>query len=273
MWIAGIVGNDDKGTRIQSLLAEIGAHADDVFEDPMRPTTTKLRVMAHAQQIVRIDRETKQRMSDELQQRFIEAITSRIEAVDGRRMFGLAWLETFYDACTAEGAAGMDCRIDHQAVHAYSCDSVTWMVDLMKAKAGLAPSPEAHCTNGIQDEDEFGEDCGGNFCVACSAEARAHFAKPVWLTEFAPEAGSCGTDDPDALAARSLAFAERELAALDADPYVFRYAWFMPKTDIPSLDHVDLLDASTPGAQTALGDVYLGQPCPTKRRKRRRSAK
>jgi beta-glucosidase len=196
-----------------------------------------------------------------------------IEAVDGRRMFGLAWLETFYDACTAEGPAGIDCRIEHQAVHAYSCDSVTWMVDLMKAKAGLVPSPEAHCTNGVQDEDEFGTDCGGNFCVACSAGARAHFAKPVWLTEFAPEAGSCGTDDPAELAARSLAFAERELAALDADPYVFRYAWFMPKTDIPSLDHVDLLDPTTPGARTRLGELYLGEPCPEKRRNRRRSAR
>lgn len=194
-----------------------------------------------------------------------------IEAVDGRRMFGLAWLETFYDACTAEGAAGIDCRIDHQAVHAYSCDSVTWMIDLMKAKAGLAPSPEAHCTNGVQDEDEFGPDCGGNFCVACSQRARDHFAKPVWLTEFAPEAGSCGTDDPDELARRSMAFAARELAALDADPYVFRYAWFMPKTDIPSLDHVDLLDPGTPGAQTPLGDLYLGEPCPARRVNKRRS--
>lgn len=83
VWIAGIVGADEKGARLKSLLRDIGVRADDVFEDAMRPTTTKLRVMAHAQQIVRIDRETKQRPSDELQQRFIEAINARTAEVDG----------------------------------------------------------------------------------------------------------------------------------------------------------------------------------------------
>jgi D-beta-D-heptose 7-phosphate kinase/D-beta-D-heptose 1-phosphate adenosyltransferase len=58
-------------------------HADDILEDALRPTTTKLRIMAHAQQILRVDREQKQRPSDELQQQLMERITARASQVDG----------------------------------------------------------------------------------------------------------------------------------------------------------------------------------------------
>lgn len=83
VWIAGIVGADEKGPRLKSLLRDIDVHTDDVFEDALRPTTTKLRIMAHAQQIVRIDRETRQRVSDELQERLVERIGTRVGDVDG----------------------------------------------------------------------------------------------------------------------------------------------------------------------------------------------
>lgn len=183
-----------------------------------------------------------------------------IDAVEGRAMLGLAWLERFYDACSPDGAAGHACRIDHQAVHAYACTDVQRMITLMKRKAGLLPG-EGHCVNGVQDGDEFGVDCGGVGCVACTERSRAHFAKPVWLTEFAPQGNDCGAEDAAALAARSEAFVRREVAALEADPYVYRYAWFMPKTDIPSLDHVDLLVEGEGGVRTTLGEFYLGGRC------------
>lgn len=181
-----------------------------------------------------------------------------IEAVDGHRMFGLAWLERFYDACTEQGAAGFDCRIDYQAVHAYSCKSVTGVIELMKGKAGLKTVTEPHCNNGIADEDEFGVDCGGNTCTACSEHAREMFSKPVWLTEFATDAGECDVEGREALVERTLEFMDRELPLLDNDPYVYRYAWFMPKTDIETLDHCDLLDEEQPGMRTPLGERYLG---------------
>ena len=184
-----------------------------------------------------------------------------IEAIDGRTMLGLAWLETFYDACTAKGAAGFDCRIDHQAVHAYGCTEVTSMIDRMKRKAGLSPPIDAHCTNGIHDEDEFGVDCGGNACVACSEHARAQFGKPVWLTEFAAESTGCGEEDTAAVKARTERFLREQLTKLEQDPYVYRYAWFMPKTDMPALDHVDLLVQEEAGMLSPLGKVYFGEAC------------
>ena len=36
VWLAGMIGADDKGARLMALLSEIGANADDVFVDALR---------------------------------------------------------------------------------------------------------------------------------------------------------------------------------------------------------------------------------------------
>jgi hypothetical protein len=182
-----------------------------------------------------------------------------IEEVDGRSTVGPAWLESFYDACSEAGIAGRACRIDYQSVHAYSCAGVDSMIDLLKRKAGLSPPTEAHCTNGRADADEFGLDCGGVHCPACTEHARTLFAKPVWLTEFATPKQDCGLEDPLALQRRTAEVLRRQIPRLEADPYVFRYAWFMPKTDIDSLDHADLLMEGEAGVLSPLGQLYFGQ--------------
>jgi len=186
-----------------------------------------------------------------------------IEAVDGDRMLGFAWLERFYDACSDNGAAQHACRIDHQSVHAYSCGGISWMITLMKGKAGLIVPAAAHCHNGVRDEDEFGTDCGGNICTACSPHARAMFRKPVWLTEFATPKEDCRVDDPTALTERTLEFMASELPKLHRDPFVFRYAWFMPKVSRPDLDHADLLVEEEAGVLSTLGRFYLGRLTPS----------
>jgi hypothetical protein len=171
------------------------------------------------------------------------------------------WAELFYDECSQSGAAGHDCRIDYQAGHVYSYWGLAWFVDIFARKAGLEAPTDAHCTNGVEDDDEFGVDCGGNECAACSAWARAQFAKALWLTEFAPstdDAGSAQTTEQRI--ARTLAYIDSELPILEASGAVFRYAWFMPKTDIGSLDHVDLLSETTPVTRTEVGLSYLNQP-------------
>jgi D-beta-D-heptose 7-phosphate kinase/D-beta-D-heptose 1-phosphate adenosyltransferase len=83
VWLAGVVGDDAKGARLRQLVQAQGIHADDILTDTVRPTTSKLRVMAHAQQILRIDREQRQRLGDELTQSFIDRLQQRIGAVDG----------------------------------------------------------------------------------------------------------------------------------------------------------------------------------------------
>jgi D-beta-D-heptose 7-phosphate kinase/D-beta-D-heptose 1-phosphate adenosyltransferase len=55
--LAGIVGPDSEAQQLRNLLADLGIDTAAILTDPNRPTTTKTRVLAQAQQIARIDRE------------------------------------------------------------------------------------------------------------------------------------------------------------------------------------------------------------------------
>lgn len=55
--LVGVVGADADGSRLRHLLADLGV-ADHSLSTPDRVTTVKTRVMAHQQQLLRIDRES-----------------------------------------------------------------------------------------------------------------------------------------------------------------------------------------------------------------------
>jgi D-beta-D-heptose 7-phosphate kinase/D-beta-D-heptose 1-phosphate adenosyltransferase len=55
--VVGLVGDDAAGRELLELLGGRGVDVDRVFVDPSRPTTTKTRIIAHSQQVVRADRE------------------------------------------------------------------------------------------------------------------------------------------------------------------------------------------------------------------------
>jgi len=55
--IAGILGGDDTGKRIAALFRECGVDASGVVTDAGRPSISKTRIVAHSQQVVRVDRE------------------------------------------------------------------------------------------------------------------------------------------------------------------------------------------------------------------------
>jgi rfaE bifunctional protein kinase chain/domain len=58
--VCGVVGHDDAGKQLQHMLRRQGMPTDGLVTDPRRPTTIKTRVIAHHQQVVRFDRETKE---------------------------------------------------------------------------------------------------------------------------------------------------------------------------------------------------------------------
>ena len=57
VFFAGLVGGDERGRKILSLLEASGVETGGVLIDPRRPTTIKTRIIAHNQQVVRFDRE------------------------------------------------------------------------------------------------------------------------------------------------------------------------------------------------------------------------
>ncbi len=56
--LGGVVGGDASGQRLRARLRERGIAVDGIWSDERRPTTTKTRIVAGSQQVVRADRET-----------------------------------------------------------------------------------------------------------------------------------------------------------------------------------------------------------------------
>ena len=80
--IAGVVGDDEGGRLLQSDLAAWNIDVSGVITDPTRPTTRKTRVIAQNQQVIRVDREQTQPVSEAVAQRLIHHISASIKDVD-----------------------------------------------------------------------------------------------------------------------------------------------------------------------------------------------
>lgn len=57
--VCGVIGHDEAGRQLVHMLRMQGIHTDGLIVEDGRPTTIKTRVIAHSQQVVRFDRETK----------------------------------------------------------------------------------------------------------------------------------------------------------------------------------------------------------------------
>lgn len=81
--LLGVVGADAGGTRLKQELEGRGISTEWVFTDPHRPTTRKTRVIAHHQQVVRVDRERVERVGGAQLSRVLSAAEELIPRVDG----------------------------------------------------------------------------------------------------------------------------------------------------------------------------------------------
>lgn len=86
-WVVGVVGNDPAGGRIREELAKLSAGASRESEsgivvDDTRPSTTKTRIVAHSQLVVRADRESRAPVGPQLEARIISQLKEQLEAAD-----------------------------------------------------------------------------------------------------------------------------------------------------------------------------------------------
>ena len=58
-YLGGLIGDDSSGQQLRRVLEECGVCATGLTLDTERPTTTKTRVIAHSQQMVRVDSEAR----------------------------------------------------------------------------------------------------------------------------------------------------------------------------------------------------------------------
>lgn len=81
--IAGVIGKDDRGKVLLKELKKQGINTEGLVADKSRPTTLKTRVIAHHQQVVRIDKEKLDPINDDLISDIINFTKKRINDIDG----------------------------------------------------------------------------------------------------------------------------------------------------------------------------------------------
>lgn len=81
--VCGIVGDDDNGRLMVDTLKSQGADINSIMVDRSRPTTVKTRVIAHAQQVVRVDREVVSPISETYSEGLAASVQSRLNTLKG----------------------------------------------------------------------------------------------------------------------------------------------------------------------------------------------
>jgi D-beta-D-heptose 7-phosphate kinase/D-beta-D-heptose 1-phosphate adenosyltransferase len=82
VFLAGLIGGDERGREILRLLEERGVDTGGILVDPRRPTTVKTRVIAHSQQVVRFDRENQDPLSQGYADSMASYVREMIQSVD-----------------------------------------------------------------------------------------------------------------------------------------------------------------------------------------------
>jgi D-beta-D-heptose 7-phosphate kinase/D-beta-D-heptose 1-phosphate adenosyltransferase len=81
-FIAGVIGDDERGAILKGELDQKGIDTCGIIVDESRPTTLKTRVVAQHQQVVRIDKENVSALSDAMILRIINYTKSVMDKLD-----------------------------------------------------------------------------------------------------------------------------------------------------------------------------------------------
>ncbi len=78
----GTAGTGKSGRMVLNKLADLGVETDGIVSEPHRPTTRKTRVIASNQQVLRIDKEIKRKITPSTLEKLMAIIENRIDDVD-----------------------------------------------------------------------------------------------------------------------------------------------------------------------------------------------
>ncbi|QPJ63919.1 MAG: D-glycero-beta-D-manno-heptose-7-phosphate kinase [Candidatus Nitrohelix vancouverensis] len=81
--LIGAIGHDEKGDRLLQAIQDRGINTDGIFRFVHRPTTSKIRIIAHNQQILRVDKEDNRPITEETENKILKFIQTAIPNVDG----------------------------------------------------------------------------------------------------------------------------------------------------------------------------------------------
>ncbi len=78
----GVIGYDNDGTIFTSLINELNIKPDGILVDDTRPTTSKIRVIAQTQHVVRIDKESKDYLNRKMQTEIYNYLEKHSDMLD-----------------------------------------------------------------------------------------------------------------------------------------------------------------------------------------------
>jgi D-glycero-beta-D-manno-heptose-7-phosphate kinase len=79
----GIIGDDNDGNIFKLILKENGINSEGIMVDGNRPTTSKTRVIAQNQHVVRIDKESKEYISSKMEEMVYDHFLNIIDDAEG----------------------------------------------------------------------------------------------------------------------------------------------------------------------------------------------
>ena len=82
VWIFSVIGDDRQGETVFNLLKDDAVNPEGLIKDPSRRTIVKTRVIAHTQQVVRIDKEDREHISEDNRNKLFSAVKEKMDKAD-----------------------------------------------------------------------------------------------------------------------------------------------------------------------------------------------
>jgi D-glycero-beta-D-manno-heptose-7-phosphate kinase len=138
----GVIGKDEAGRQLKRLLAEQRIGCDAVLTSGARGTSVKTRIIAHQQQVVRVDRETRDHLDGRLSDRLLAALDEALNGADavivgdyGKGVVSQDLLDQVRTRCRQRGVW---LRLDPKPVHSLNLANLSLITPNRKEAFELA---------------------------------------------------------------------------------------------------------------------------------------
>lgn len=156
--IFGVVGRDPAAQQLVALLKEQRVGCRGLVASPARHTSIKTRIVAHQQQVVRVDRETRVPVNDALTARLLATLAPQLLRADavvvgdyGKGVITQKLLDGLQQLCRAKGVW---LSLDPKPVHALNLAGLSLITPNRKEAFELAGVPDdTRTTDPLQDKN------------------------------------------------------------------------------------------------------------------------
>lgn len=158
----GIVGEDDASGSLKTILDEHNVDCAGLLADPSRSTSVKTRIVAHRQQLVRVDRENRGDLDDGVRRKLLATLEPSLLAADGvivgdygKGVVTQSLLDEIKHLCRARGVW---LSLDPKPVHKLSLTELSLITPNRKEAFEMAGTVETgrHPSNPLHDEQLLG---------------------------------------------------------------------------------------------------------------------